>query len=216
MTAALVTTFNEADTIGPLVAGLLETVDSVLVVDDPRSTDNTEQVAAAFGASTLVDIEAHGIGPCLLAGLRYLRGQQVVIIDAGGSHSPSSIPAMLNLNAWDVVIGSRFVAGGLHIGNPTRARLSRLYSRACSRRTGRDIKDWTSGFRVYSPKAINAILARPPAARMHGFQPQALATCLRHKCSVGEVPITYRAGRSSMNRHVAAEAIGVLRGLSCS
>lgn len=216
MTAALVTTYNEADTIGPLVAGLLEHVDNVLVVDDPRTTDNTEQIAHAFGASTLVDIESTGIGPCLIAGLKYLKGQQVVVIDAGGSHSPSSIPGMLRLDAWDVVIGSRFMAGSGYVGNPRRARLSRTYSKACSRRTGHQISDWTSGFRVYSPKAVNAILARPPTAKMHGWQPQALAACLAHKCAVGERPITYRAGRSSMNHKVAWEAVKALRGLSCS
>lgn len=216
MTAALVTTYNEADTIGALVAGLKEHVDHVLVVDDPRTTDNTEAIAAAFGASTLVDIGAHGIGPCLIAGLKYLRGQRVVVIDAGGSHSPEAIPGMLRLEAWDVVIGSRFVPGAAYHGNPRRAKASRAYSRLCSRRTGHDIKDWTSGYRVYSPRAVAAILARPPAATMHGWQPQALAACLAAECVVGERPITYRAGRSSMNRKVAREAIGALRGLSCS
>lgn len=216
MTAALVTTFNEAATIGALVAGLKEHVEHVLVVDDPRSTDNTEQVAAAFGASTLVDLGATGIGPCLLAGFRYLRGQRIVVIDAGGSHNPSAITPMLAMNAWDVVIGSRFVPGARYIGNPRRERASRTYSRLCSRKTGHHIKDWTSGYRVYSPRAVSAILSRPPTARMHGFQPQALAACLAAGCTAGERPITYRAGRSSMNRKVAVEAIGALRGLSCS
>lgn len=215
MTAALVTTYNEADTIGQLVAGLREHVDHVLVVDDPRTTDNTEQVAAAFGASTLVDIDAHGIGPCLIAGLRYLRGQRVVVIDAGGSHSASCIPGMLRMEAWDVVIGSRFTTGARYIGNPRRARLSRTYAKACNRKTGRSISDWTSGYRVYSPKAVAAILARPPTAKMHGWQPQALAACLAAGCVVGERPITYTAGRSSMNRKVAWEAVQALRGLSC-
>ena len=215
MTAALVTTYNEAATIGQLVAGLKEHVDHVLVVDDPRTTDNTEQVASAFGASTLVDIEANGIGPCLIAGLKYLRGQRVVVIDAGGSHSASCIPGMLRMDAWDVVIGSRFRPGSRYVGNPRRARLSRAYSKACNHKTGQSISDWTSGYRVYSPRAVNAILSRPPTAKMHGWQPQALAACLAAGCVVGERPITYQAGRSSMNRKVAWEAIQALRGLSC-
>lgn len=215
MTAALVTTFNEAETIGPLVAGLREVVNRVLVVDDPASTDNTEAVAAAFGASALLDTEARGIGPCLHAGLKYLKGEWVVVIDAGGSHSVSAIYNMLDVDA-DVVIGSRFVPGAHYFGRPRRAKLSRLYSRACSRRTGHDIKDWTSGYRVYSPRAVRAILERPPKAKMHGWQPEALAACIAKGCTVAEYPISYRAGRSSMNRKIAWEALRVLGRLRCS
>lgn len=212
MTVALVTTLDEADTIGQLVSGLLEVVPRVLVVDDPRSTDNTERVAAAFGADTLVDTDAHGIGPGLLAGFRYLRGEDVVTIDAGGSHDPYAIPDLVS-QAGDIVIGSRFVPGGLHHGNPRRARLSRLYSRLCRARTGYDIKDWTSGFRRYTAAAVRQVLSRPPTATMHGFQPQALVSCLDAGFTATEWPIVYIAGRSSMNTRVAREAVGALRGL---
>lgn len=219
MIAALVTTLNEADTIGAFVASLNEVVDKVLVVDDPRSTDNTEAVAHAFGADTIVDLDATGIGPCLLAGFRQLRGYDVVVIDAGGSHDPYQIPALARRGAGaraDVVIGSRFVEGGRYYGRPTRARLSRLYGQACSLVTGYPIKDWTSGFRWYSTLAVREILSRPPTTRMHGFQPEILARCLGAGLHVVEHPITYRAGRSSMNLKVALEAIRVLGGLRCS
>jgi len=214
-TAALVTTFNEAETIGPLVTSLLPVVDKVLVVDDARTTDYTEATAAAHGAETFVDLSITGIGPCLLAGLAKLRGMQVTVIDAGGSHSPEAIPFMDMVDA-DVVIGSRFVPGAKYEGRPIRKNLSRLYSKFCSVKTTYDIKDWTSGFRTYSPLAVRQVLARPPTARMHGFQPQALAACLAGGLKVREYPITYRAGRTSMNRHVAAEATRVLGRLSCS
>lgn len=208
----LVTTYNEEQTIGSLVAGLLEVCDRVLVVDDPASTDNTERVAHAFGANTLLDTNARGIGPCLLAGMSMLRGEWVVVVDAGGSHDPSAILSMCQYSA-DVVIGSRFCTGATYIGRPGRKRLSRAYTIACNRRTGQSISDWTSGFRLYSPKAVRAILARKPSATMHGFQPQALAACVRDGCKVAEHPIRYTAGRSSMNRKVAWEAVRALGGL---
>lgn len=215
MTAALVTTLNEAATIGPLVSALYEVVDRVLVVDDPASTDNTMGVAEAFGAETLLDIEAHGIGPCLLSGLARLQTERTVVVDAGGSHSTASIPMMMKAPV-DVVIGSRFVPGAAYRGRKYRAWLSRWYSAACSIKTGYMVHDWTSGFRVYSPSAIHAILSRPPKARMHGFQPESLASCVSAGLTVREYPITYQAGRSSMNLDVAWEATRALRGLSCS
>lgn len=214
MTVALVTTLNEAATIGSLVAGLREVVDRVLVVDDPRSTDNTMEVAEAFGAETLLDIEVSGIGPCLMAGLRRLAGERVVVIDAGGSHSVASIPLMLKAPV-DVVIGSRFVPGAAYRGRAYRAWLSKWYSAACSVKTGVMVHDWTSGFRVYSPEAVRAVLSRPPTARMHGFQPQSLASCIGAGMTVREYPISYLAGRSSMNPQVAWEATRALGGLPC-
>lgn len=214
MVAALVTTLNEAATIGGLVAALREHVDSVLVVDDFRSTDDTERIAAAFGAATLIPLDATGIGPCLRAGLELLRGQRVVVIDAGGSHNPVAVPRMLEREA-DVVIGSRFVPGAGYVGSKHRERLSRWYGRCCARRTGKAVTDWTSGFRVYSPRAVGVLLAAKPRSLMHGFQPETLYACLAAGCTVVEHPITYRAGRSSLGVDAAVEAIRVWRRMRC-
>lgn len=209
---ALVTTLNEADTIGPLVSALKEVCERVVVVDDARSTDNTEQVAAAFGAETYVGVDTTGIGPCLLLGFSYLRGSRVAVIDAGGSHDPSEIPLMAQHSA-DVVIGSRYIPGARYTGRPARKCASRWYAKACNRITKSEITDWTSGFRIYSPCAVRTILDSPPKQRMHAFQPAALRACIRGGCSVAEFPIHYKAGRSSMNRAHAWEAVKTLGAL---
>lgn len=209
---ALVVTWNEADTIGGLVSALKEVCERVIVVDDARSTDGTEGVAAAFGAETFVDLEASGIGPAIMLGLAHLRGSRVAVIDAGGSHDPYDIPMMAHHSA-DVVIGSRFVPGAHYTGRPGRSWASRAYARACNRATGAEIRDWTSGFRIYSSKALSAILDARPPQKGHAFQPAALRVCLKRGCTVAEYPIRYRAGRSSMDRHRAWEAVQTLRGL---
>lgn len=215
---ALVPTLNEADTIGPLVSALREVCERVMVVDDPRSTDGTERVAHAFGAETLVDTDAYGIGPALLAGMEYLWAEarrsgpnmsRVAVIDAGGSHDPLDLPLMAYYTA-DVVIGSRFVPGAHYTGRPARSVASRAYTKVCNRRTGQEISDWTSGCRIYSPRAVGAILAARPRQKMHAWQPAALAACVRAGCTVAEQPIRYLAGRSSMNRRHAWEAVKTL------
>jgi dolichol-phosphate mannosyltransferase len=209
MTAALVTTFNEADTIGPLVRALKKLVDRVMVVDDPATKDNTEAIAAASGAETILDCQAYGIGPCLMAGFRQLVGNRVVVIDAGGSHDPWAIPFMLKYRA-DVVIGSRFIPGARYAGSPHRKRASKAYAKACNHLTRKEIADWTSGYRVYSPRAVSTILLAKPSARMHAWQVQSLVACVNGNCTVAEYPITYRGGRSSMNASVAWEAVKTL------
>lgn len=209
---ALVTTLNEADTIGPLVAALKEMCDRVVVVDDARSTDNTEAIAHAFGAETFVDTESTGIGPALLLGLAHLRGHRVVVIDAGGSHDPYDIPLMAHHSA-DVVIGSRFVPGAHYTGRPARSLASRAYAKACNRRTGAEIRDWTSGFRIYSPRAVQVIAEAKPPQKWNAWQPAALRECLRKGLTVAEYPIHYKSGTSSMNRKRAWEAVQTLGAL---
>jgi hypothetical protein len=48
---------------------------------------------------------------------------------------------------------------------------------------------------------------------MHSWQIEVLAAAARAGLRVSEVPIVYRAGRSSFNRRVAGDAFGVWRRL---
>lgn len=209
---ALVVTWNEADTIGPLVTRLKSHCERVLVVDDARSTDGTEEIAADAGAETFVDLESKGLGPAILLGLAHLRGSRVAVIDAGGSHDPDDIPLMAHYST-DVVIGSRFVPGAHYTGRPARSIASRVYAKECNRRTGREIRDWTSGFRVYSPRAVTSILDARPPQKGHAFQPAALHACITRGCYVIEYPIRYRAGKSHMSLGRVREAVKTLGAL---
>lgn len=213
MSTALVTTYNEADTIGGLVVRLSEFVDLVVVVDDQKSSDGTGRIAAAFGALVLPGYT--GFGPCLQAGFRHLEDESVVVIDAGGSHDPDDIPALMDLGA-DVAIGSRFMPGARYVGDlQWRPVASRFYAKACSLRTRQHITDWTSGYRCYSPDAVKTLANATFTARRHAWQAEALAECFKAGLFVDETPITYRLGRSSFNKAAAVEALGVLARLSC-
>ena len=71
------------------------------------------------------------------------------------------------------------------------------------------LTDWTSGYRVYSAKAAEYLLGCQYRAKMHGWQVEVLFNAIRGGLSISEAPITYTAGRSSFNRSVAGEALGV-------
>jgi dolichol-phosphate mannosyltransferase len=131
---------------------------------------------------------------------------RIVQIDAGGSHDPADIPTLLSSTA-DLVVGSRFCPGGRHVGNPRRALLSRVAAGACSfAQTGARYADWTSGYRVLSARCARYLLSVPYRATMHGWQIETLARAGEAGFSIEERPITYTAGRSSLNRAVAWEA----------
>jgi hypothetical protein len=91
--------------------------------------------------------------------------------------------------------------------------LSRIASAMCNRKTGLGFTDWTSGYRTYTKEALSILLDQAYDAEMHGWQIEVLYHAWKSGLSISEVPITYRAGRSSFNLGVALEAFRVWRNL---
>lgn len=160
----------------------------------------------------VVVVQGGTLGHDLRYGLQFgANRDRVVTIDAGGSHDPADIPWMLEQHE-DVVIGSRFCPGGHHGGPRSRRWGSRIYGLACVLATGNGIRDWTSGYRVYSPRAVKAILAADITADRHAVQAEMLRAAIQAGCTVTETPIHYQVmPGSTFNRKAAAEAITVWR-----
>lgn len=213
-TAAIITTLNEEATIGDLVRDLRDQGLVVYVVDD-SSTDRTCDEALVAGARLLSNYPLRlGIGPSLMAGWRQALddgADRLLQIDAGGSHDPYEAHRLLGeLVTHDMVIGSRFCPGAAYIGGVWwRPWASRLAACAFSAAHGGWRWDWTSGYRAFTANAARTLLAHSYRATMHGWQAEVLAWAGGERMKIKEVPITYRAGRSSLNRKVAHEAIGV-------
>ena len=118
----IVPTYNERENLAKLVARLRSLPGDVhvLVVDD-NSPDGTGAIADAIAAS---DESVHvlhregklGLGTAYRAGFHYALEhgfQYICTMDADFSHSPESLPALLDKAAsgYDLVIGSRYVRG---------------------------------------------------------------------------------------------------------
>ncbi len=208
---AVITTYNEAGTIGALLDTLTWRVDAVHLVDG-GSTDETASIAAEHGAKVIAMGTRTPIAECLRMGWKTALdagADRIVQIDAGGSHRAYNLPH-LQLSDADVVIGSRFVTGSRYIGNPRRRLMSWLAGIACNLAVpGGCWNDWTSGYRVFSREAAEYLVKQDYTAQMHGFQIQVLAHAARAGFLIEERPITYIAGRSSFNTKVAREALGV-------
>lgn len=206
---AVVTTRNEEATIRGLVSGLSRVTEAVVVVD-AASTDSTAERADAAGAYVIGrDLP---IGPALMLGWRFaahaFSADRIIQIDAGGSHDWRDAPAVRDHPA-PVVVGSRFCKGASHRGNRRRAFASRAAAWAYSVAAFHHLTDWTSGFRAFDTDAALALADRPYVATMHGWQPEVLAQALLLGIQIGETPISYQAGRSSLNRGIVGEAIEV-------
>ena len=124
----VIPTYNERDNLAWIVGRVRASVPAadILVVDD-GSPDGTGELADELAAadaqvSVLHRAEKAGLGAAYLHGFRIAleRGYDVIgEMDADGSHQPEQLPLLLAaLEHADLVIGSRWVAGGSVVNWP--------------------------------------------------------------------------------------------------
>jgi dolichol-phosphate mannosyltransferase len=197
-------TYNESANLASLVEAVtaLGLGLQVLVVDDD-SPDGTGAIADELVAKDATVHVLHrkgerGLGTAYLAGFREaLRNgaEAMFTMDCDFSHEPSAIPQFLEaLRAADVVIGSRYVAGGRIEGWPPHRRLiSRSANRFVHFLFRLPAGDCTSGFRLYRRRIVEGI----PWERFRSSGYSFLVECLywasrQDGARIAEVPIVFR------------------------
>jgi dolichol-phosphate mannosyltransferase len=220
----VIPTYNEADNLPAMVGELLALGVpglEILIVDD-NSPDGTGQMADELVAQYPQEIHViHrpgklGLGTAYVTGFGYAlaRGADFVLqMDADFSHSPRYIPDFLQAIAGcDVVVGSRYVAGGRldERWGWSRYLLSwwanSVYTRLI---LGIKVKDATAGFKCWKRATLEGIgLDR---VRSNGYVFQIEMAYLTEKLgyNVLELPIYFedrRIGRSKMNVPIKLEA----------
>ncbi len=218
----IVPTYNEAGSLPALIGRLRQYVPEadILIVDD-ASPDGTGELAEELArADAAIDVlhrpKKEGLGRAYLAGFR--RGLEggydyLVEIDADGSHDPADLVPMLALAAGgaDLVLGSRWVPGGSVVNWPWPRRAISRFGNAYARRMLRsDIRDLTSGFRVFRSSALGGIEFDAVASQGYCFQIELAWTLERAGRIVVEHPITFierAVGRSKMHLGIVTEAL---------
>jgi dolichol-phosphate mannosyltransferase len=217
----VVPTFQEVENIEELLRRVRESVPAadVLVVDD-GSPDGTADVALKIGEEIgQIDIlrrtRKEGLGAAYRAGFAQGldRGYDVLVqMDADLSHDPGALPSLLApLDHADLVVGSRYVAGGSIPHWPARRRaLSRYGNRYATAVLGLGIRDATSGFRAYKADTLRVIGVENTTATGYGFQVELAYRAVQRGCTVVEVPIVFVdrvRGNSKMSSRIIAEAM---------
>ncbi len=175
---------NEAATIGALLTTLKAKGWHDVVVINDQSTDDTGAIAHAAGARVLNPTLPMGAWGGMQAGICYAirHGYQAVItMDADGQHEVDEIPTLLQArDQADLVVGAF----------PERAsRLRQLAWRWFQQLAGFDLRDLTSGFRLYNHKAMKTLASRE--ATLLDYQDLgALLLVRRAGLTITEVPVS--------------------------
>jgi dolichol-phosphate mannosyltransferase len=214
-------TYEEASNLEPIVAAVRESLPAgarILVVDD-NSPDGTGDIADRLAAessdlSVLHRPEKQGIGPAYVAGFRHaLAGgaDLVAQMDADFSHDPADLPRLLEAaGSADLVLGSRYVAGGgVREWGPLRRAISRGGSAYARALLGVSVRDLTGGFKVFRRRVLESIDLEAISAVGYAFQVETTFRAIRAGFDVVEVPITFsdrRVGESKMSSGIVVEA----------
>lgn len=189
-TLLIIPAYNEAENIERVVDNLIENYpqyDYVVINDGSR--DDTRKILHNRGYNYL-DLPVNtGLAGAFRCGVRYANAvgyDYVVQFDGDGQHRAESIAPMLEKmqsSDSDIVIGSRFCEKKKD--HSARMLGSRLITSAIRLKTGKIVKDPTSGLRMYNKRMIKLVgydMAYTP-------EPDTLAYMIRCGAKVEEVQV---------------------------
>ena len=209
----IIPAYNEEDNIDRVVRGALVYTD-VCVVND-GSTDATPELLDAIDGIHVIHHRTNTHIPgCIRDGMRYAvdKGYRYAItMDAGLSHDPHEIPRFLKHRKADLVLGCRV----LHYGTPLQRRmLSKIGNLAYNvcldfPRTlfSNRYRDVTSGFRLYSNRAMRLILSHECESRSYDVMLETAHLICANRLRIEEADISYRYSNSSLNYGVVCDCL---------
>ncbi len=211
--SVIVTAYNEADTLGGLIAAVraapaLGLEKEIIIVDD-CSTDGTRDIAAEIGKKFSCKVLYHarnrGKGAALKTGFLAATGDIVITQDADIEYDPAEYEKLI----WPilsgkaaVVYGSRFTDTSLLKSISRSHRLGNHFLTAVSNFfTGLRLTDMETGYKVFRADVIKAIAPRLRSERFE-IEPELTARVAKHNVVVIEVPITYKARDAAAGKKI--------------
>jgi dolichol-phosphate mannosyltransferase len=221
--AVIVPTLNEKDNLNPLLAQLDDALAGVsweVVFVDDDSQDGTADLLLALqrdlaNVRVIRRIDRRGLSSACIEGMLATSAPYLAVMDADLQHDETILPLMLRTlreRDLDVVVGTRFAAGG-SIGSLSRrrvllSRFGRLLSRAASRA---DLSDPMSGYFVLTRSFFDETVRRLSG---QGFKILLdLFASAPRPVRFAEVPYTFRPrrrGKSKLDMLVVLEYVTLL------
>jgi dolichol-phosphate mannosyltransferase len=223
-TIIVIPTYNESGNLPTMTEALfalgVEGLE-VLVVDD-GSPDGTGQVADQLQGQypgrlhVIHRAGKQGLGTAYIQGFNWAlehSADRIVQMDADFSHSPADIPRMLEaIDAYDVVVGSRYVKGGRTDERWGWGRwfLSWWANSVWVRLAlGVRTKDATAGFKCWRASALKQMGLERIRSNGYIFQVEMCYVAEKLGLRIREIPIYFEdrhVGQSKMDMRVKMEA----------
>ena len=167
----------------------------IIVIDkssSPPKIDDTK--------TKLVIQQSDGLGRAIQEGLAHAAGNIIVIMDADFSHDPKDVSKLIEAivsKKYDVVIGSRFVEGGVTQDEARRKIVSAAARKFTAVVLGLKIKDTMSGFSATRKQVFDKIKLNPLGYKINL---EILYKASKQGFTAGEVPITFRKRREGKSK----------------
>jgi len=180
--AVVIPTYNERQNISLLVPELKRKNDDLLIIIvDGGSIDGTGDAVNSLRATykglfLISEGNKMGLAAALQKGFRFAldrtKADWIVSMDADFSHRPADLGKLVEAGTGvDMVVGSRFVEGGVVNGMPewrrVISRMGNLYSRFL---TVIPVRDTTSGFVSYRRELLYGLLRSLFKSNGYAFQ----------------------------------------------
>ena len=220
----IIPTYNEAENILTVINKIFSIDDntSILVVDD-NSPDGTAKIVESnfenYQNLHLIKRAGKlGLGSAYIEGFKWFLNSNYsncLQMDGDFSHSFNDLKNILDsiLDA-DLIIGSRYTAGGSTVGWSIERRLLSKYANILSRTILRSkINDLTGGFNLLSREVVSEIINLGPSSNGYTFLMEVKNLIEKKGFKIKEVPITFverESGKSKMNNQIVVEAIRFL------
>ena len=170
-----------------------------------HSTDDTGKIADSFAEKKENIKVIHrrnrknkDLGSSLREGLSNANGKYILIMDCDLSHDPSEIKKLFdNRKEADIIIGSRFAGGSAEM-NLKRTILSKTYNVLVDKVLFLEVKDITTGFKLYKKEVIKNLSLKNNGFGLHV---EILLKASNKGFKIKEIPIHYRKSysESSLN-----------------
>jgi dolichol-phosphate mannosyltransferase len=220
----VVPTFRERDNVGELVSRLHAVLDrvvdwEVVFVDDDSPDGTAEAVRAMAQADPRVRVlhrfGRRGLSSACAEGILATSSPVCAVMDADLQHDERVLPRMLEVlreKAADVVVGSRYVAGGSTGTWEGARRTGSVYAtKLAAMAVKTELTDPMSGFFMLRREVLHEALPRMSNV---GFKILLdILASVPHPLRVEEVPYTFRtrhAGESKLDTLVAWEYLVLL------
>ncbi len=204
LVSVVIPAYNEELAIAHDINIIKETLDEAgyaweLIVVDDGSKDRTAEISESLGAIVLRHAVNKGTGGARMTGVRYAKGEIVIMTDADGTYPNRDMPKLIEevRNGYDMAVGARIKEKGTMrwLRTPAKTFIRQL----ASFMVGYPIPDLNSGLRAFRRDVCLKFFGILP--NTHSWVSTITLAMLANGYRVTYVPIDYfpRIGPSSFH-----------------